>query len=59
MSNKKLYEGRKGTLDSLARASRNSIKRRKPLNRYILEKETENVNSAKKLKSFQSYKAYL
>lgn len=51
MPNKRIYANKKGSRASTSRASRSSMKRR-PLNRYSLEGETESVStSAKKLKT--------
>ncbi|XP_012232335.2 uncharacterized protein [Linepithema humile] len=52
MPKKRIYANKKGSRASTSRASRSSIKRRQPLNRYSLEGETESVStSAKKLKT--------
>ncbi|KYM94754.1 hypothetical protein ALC62_14605 [Cyphomyrmex costatus] len=50
-SKKVVYSNKKGSKSSTTRANKNRISKRRPLNRFSLEKDTENVStSAKKLK---------
>ena len=48
MTNKRVYTTKKGTNNMTSRAIKNSVKHRKPVNRYSMKREAENVSTSAK-----------